>query len=248
MVEKGKVRIGYGPPENRWRPSIDVLFRSAAATYGSQVTGIILTGLLNDGVSGMWAIKRCKGTVIVQDPREAEYPDMPLSVLNNMEVDYSVSASKMGEVLEEVFQSKVFNEVAIPQDVVSEAEIAAKMATGIEEARPLGDQSVYTCPDCGGLLWEIKGGAVTKYRCHTGHSYTEEDLIIKQSENVENTLWVALRMMEERRNLLKRMEQQTRERGFSRFANDHFAKAAELERHIGRLKELLKIVHDHNDT
>jgi two-component system chemotaxis response regulator CheB len=97
-------------------------------------------------------------------------------------------------------------------------------------------------------LWEIKGGAVTKYRCHTGHSYTEEDLIIKQSENVENTLWVALRMMEERRNLLKRMEQQTRERGFSRFANDHFAKAAELERHIGRLKELLKIVHDHNDT
>lgn len=69
--------------ENRWRPSIDVLFRSAAAVYNSHVTGIILTGLMDDGTAGMWVIKKCDGTCIVQDPYEAGYPEMPLSVLQN---------------------------------------------------------------------------------------------------------------------------------------------------------------------
>ena len=91
LIKKGKVRLGNGPTENRWRPSIDVLFRSAAASYNSHVTGIILTGLLDDGTSGMWAINRTGGTLVVQDPNEAEYPDMPLAVLNRMEADYCIT-------------------------------------------------------------------------------------------------------------------------------------------------------------
>src|SRR5437763_2723940 len=96
LLKNGLVKLGHGPEENRWRPSIDVLFRSAAAYYNSRVIGIILTGLLDDGTSGMWAIKRSGGSLIVQDPNEAEYPDMPISVLNRMEVDYCVRLGEMG--------------------------------------------------------------------------------------------------------------------------------------------------------
>lgn len=97
LVKKGKIILGRGPEENRWRPSIDVLFRSAAAAYSTRTIGVVLTGLLDDGTTGMLAIKRSGGTCIVQDPNEAEYPDMPLSVLNNMEVDYSIGLANMGE-------------------------------------------------------------------------------------------------------------------------------------------------------
>src|SRR3989344_2255871 len=85
LVKANKFILGAGPEENRFRPSIDVLFRSAAAAYSSHTIGVILSGMLDDGTSGMWAIKQCGGTCVVQDPNEAEYPDMPLSVINNME-------------------------------------------------------------------------------------------------------------------------------------------------------------------
>jgi two-component system chemotaxis response regulator CheB len=100
LVKKGKIILGRGPEENRWRPSIDVLFRAAAAAYSTRAIGVVLTGLLNDGTTGMLAIKRSGGTCIVQDPNEAEYPDMPLSVLDNMEVNYCISLAEMGEVIQ----------------------------------------------------------------------------------------------------------------------------------------------------
>ena len=244
LVQKGRIQLGRGPEENRWRPSIDVLFRSAAAAYNSHVTGIVLTGLMDDGTSGMWAIKRSGGTCIVQDPNEAEYPDMPLSVLNKMEVDYCVSLRDMGSVLQQVMETKEFTQMEIPPDVLAEATIAEKMATGIDVVEKIGDPSVYTCPDCGGILTEVNDGKTIRYRCHTGHTYTERDLMLKQAENTEATLWVALRMMEERKNLLGRMEAQTRQRGFARFANDHKQKGVELQLHINKLKELLTITQN----
>lgn len=247
IVKKGEIKLGRGPEENRWRPSIDVLFRSAAAAYGGYATGIILTGLMDDGVSGMWAIRRSGGTCIVQDPNEAEYSDMPLSVLNKMEVDHCVSMAEMGGVLERVIETRVVNESGIPADVKAEAEIAEKMATGIEIVSNMGSQTVYTCPDCGGILTEIKEQHSDRFRCHTGHAYTVNDLLFKQGHNVETTLWVALRMMEERKNLLHKMEAQTRQRGFSRFANDHRQKGEELQQHIDQLKKLLTIVQEEEE-
>ena len=239
VLKKGVTKLGHGPEENRWRPSVDVLFRSAAAAYDGCVTGIILTGLLDDGTSGMWAIKRSGGTCIVQDPNEAEYPDMPISVLNKMEVDYCVALSEMGAVLDDIITKKEIVNSPIPQDVQTEAEIAEKMATGIDIVNPMGENTVYSCPDCGGNLWLIENGKINKYRCHIGHSYSELDLQTKQAKNVEATLWVALRMMEERKNLLKRMEAQSMERGYHRFAKEHYEKANELQEHINKLKEIL---------
>jgi two-component system, chemotaxis family, protein-glutamate methylesterase/glutaminase len=76
LVKEGSLCVTHGPRENRVRPAIDPLFRSAATAYGAHVVGIVLTGLQNDGTAGLLAIKRCGGITIVQDPLEAAYPDM----------------------------------------------------------------------------------------------------------------------------------------------------------------------------
>jgi two-component system chemotaxis response regulator CheB len=96
LLERGYIRITKGAAENRYRHSIDVLFRSAAASYNACVIGIILTGLLDDGTSGMSAIKRSGGKCIVQSPKEAAFDGMPNSVMQNIEVDYSVPIAEMG--------------------------------------------------------------------------------------------------------------------------------------------------------
>jgi two-component system, chemotaxis family, protein-glutamate methylesterase/glutaminase len=247
LVKDGRTRIGHGPEENRWRPSIDVLFRSAAAYYNGRTIGIILTGMLDDGTAGMLAIRKTGGRCIVQDPNEAEYPDMPLSVLNNMEVDHCVPLSEMGKVLNELVQTEP-KRAEIPKEIMQEAAIAEKISTGIDVVDKMGEHSVYTCPDCGGSLWELKDTHSDRYRCHIGHSYSERDLVVKQAENIEATLWVAVRIMEERRNLLRKMEQDTKERGFQRIASDHGDRAHELEHHIERLKEMLYAVQEADHT
>src|SRR5688572_29781738 len=141
ILIKNQIVVGFGPEENFWRPSIDVLFRSAAAAYNSSVVGIVLTGFLSDGTSGMQAVKKSGGTTVVQDPNQAEAPDMPLSVLNNMEVDHIVRLDGVGELLREIFNGNPA-EAVVPSDVVAEAGIAEKMAVGIEHMQSLGEQSL----------------------------------------------------------------------------------------------------------
>jgi len=238
LVKEGQVVIGQGPAENRWRPSIDVLFRSAAASYGSYTIGIIITGMLNDGAAGMSAIKRSGGICIVQDPNEAEFPDMPLAVLDTIEVDHSVRLSEMGQLISEITKNGITSN-SIPQDVIAEAEIAERVSTSIDNVQQLGNHSVYACPDCGGGLWHVQDAVIKRYRCHIGHSYTEKDLLIKQSETLEATLWVALRMMEERTSLLTRMAKDERSKGLNTLASFKEERNAELQIHIEKLKEIL---------
>ncbi len=240
LVKKDKIILGRGPEENRWRPSIDVLFRSAAAAYSTRVIGVVLTGSLDDGTTGMLAIKRSGGTCIVQDPNEAEYPDMPLSVLNNMEVDYCIQLHQMGET---VFKITKLNpeEIAAPQDVIIESEIAERVVVDYENVKQLGVKSIYACPDCGGGLWDIskQNGKSDRYRCHIGHSYSEKDLVVKQGEILESTLWTALRIMEERRNLLKKMEDDNNKKGLSKMAASYQEKGADIQFHVDKMKEIL---------
>src|SRR5665213_1000295 len=155
LVKKGSILLGRGPEENRWRPSIDVLFRSAAAAYSTKTIGIVLTGLLDDGTTGMDAIKRSGGTCIVQDPNEAEYPDMPLSVLNTMEVDYCIPLSKMGDIIFDITQTDP-EEKPAPRDVIIESDIAERVVVDFDNVAALGEKSIFACPDCGGGLWYIK--------------------------------------------------------------------------------------------
>lgn len=240
LVKEDKIILGRGPEENRWRPSIDVLFRSASAAYSSRVIGVVLTGSLDDGTTGMLAIKRSGGTCIVQDPSEAEYPDMPLSVIQNMEVDYCIPLSKMGAAIFLTTQTEPL-EMTAPADVIIESEIAERVVIDYENVKQLGEKSIYACPDCGGGLWNIneKNGKADRYRCHIGHSYSEKDLAVKQVEVLESTLWIALRMMEERRNLLRKMENSVRKNGSNRIDLGYRDKGEELQLHVDRMKEIL---------
>jgi len=238
LLDKGKVITGSGAPENRWRPSINNLFRSAAANYNSRVIGIILTGLLDDGTAGMSTIKRSGGIAIVQNPNEAEYPDMPLSVLENMDVDYVESLSKMGELLSEIIANTNPEPVEVPPDVIQETNLDKRVSTRVDDLTKF-ERSDFNCPDCGGGLWITQKEHPTHLRCHVGHSFTERELLLRLTEVTEETFWTALRMMEERRALLTRLANRDKERGYSSTAHMHQKKAKDLEIHIENLKRIL---------
>lgn len=163
LVKKGIIILGRGPEEKRWRPSIDVLFRSAAVAYNTRAIGVVLTDMLDDGTTGMLAIKRSGGSCIVQDNNEAEYPDMPLSVLNNMEVDYCFPLAEMGEVIGAITQTSP-EEKRAPNDVIIESQIAERVVVNYDNVRQLGEKSIYACPDCGGGLRNKKKDGDTRKR------------------------------------------------------------------------------------
>ena len=237
LIKKGCMRLINGPHENYWRPSIDVLFRSAAASYDSHVIGIILSGMLDDGTSGMSAVSRSGGISIVQEPSEAAFMDMPVSVLNNVDVDYRVSIRDMGYVIDDILSKPAQKDKPIPEDVKIEADITERMVSHIETLDKIGERSNFSCPDCGGGLWKIKTEAAGRYRCFTGHVYTEKLLLEKQGEGIEESLWVSIRMMEERRNLLLNMAWHSKDNSI---AYDDYCRRADLMNiHIDRLKELL---------
>jgi two-component system, chemotaxis family, protein-glutamate methylesterase/glutaminase len=238
LLGGGKIIIGKGAPENRWRPSINNLFRSAAANYNSRVIGIVLTGLLDDGTAGMATIKRSGGITIIQNPNEADYPDMPLSVLENVVVDHVESLSKMGELLSKIIANTNPEPVEVPEDILQESRIDQRVSTRVEEMAPF-EKSDFNCPDCGGGLYITQTDHPTHFRCHVGHSFTEKELLIRMAEVMEGTFWTALRMMEERRALLLKLARRDEERGYSSSARLHKENADELEGHIENLKQIL---------
>ena len=241
LVKNDQILLGRGPEENRWKPSIDVLFRSAAVAYNSRCIGIILTGLLDDGTAGMYAIMRSGGISIVQDPNEAEYPDMPLSVLEHMDVSYCTTLENMGNIIADILQTSP-EEKIIPQEILVESQIAERVIVDYENVARIAEHSIYACPDCGGGLWEMtKAGneKIIRYRCHIGHSYSEKDLALKQGEIFESTLWVALRIMEERRNLLIKMEKDHLKKGLTVMAKPFRTKADTIQGHVDKMKEVL---------
>jgi two-component system chemotaxis response regulator CheB len=244
MIVKGKMLVTKGARENRSRPGIDPLFRSAAVAYRSKVIGIVLTGYLDDGTSGMIAIKRCGGTCVVQDPSDAAYPDMPQNVLNQLEVDHVVSLAEMGPLLMRLLKRPARRDKPVPRDIAIEARIAERVLSDLPSVEAVGEQVPFNCPNCGGVLWEVAKGGVLRYRCHTGHAYTSSVLLVEQTAKIEETLWIALRMFEERRNLLTTMSDRN-SRGFSASAS---SRAKESEVHINRIRAMLRTGTAENTT
>jgi len=220
------MELVHGPKENHCRPAIDPLFRSAAAQYQTRVIAVLLSGYLSDGVSGLNAVRRCGGLTMVQDPQDAQVPDMPLSALEHHSPDYTGSATRLAELIVELAGQPAPEPKPVPRDIEMEVRMSLGSGLSIGNEQQLGELSPYACPDCGGNLWQMDD-VILRYRCHVGHAFTGDTLAEVQGERLDAALWTALRGLRERAQLLRRLERETQEGrgGATRFENS----AAELE-------------------
>jgi two-component system, chemotaxis family, protein-glutamate methylesterase/glutaminase len=232
LLEQGHVRLTRGPKENSFRPSIDALFRSAAYAYGPRVVGVILTGLRDDGTAGLWAVKDRGGTAIVQDPKEATAPSMPQSAIQNVEVDYRLSLRDIAPKLNELARTPAVNEgaSAVSERMKIEVEIAKENRAIDERIQDLFETSNFTCPECYGVLLQLKEGAILRFRCHTGHAYSAATLLEEGGGRVEGSLWGAVRSLEERILLLQQFAEHLE-------SNNRSAEAAVLLQEIEKTKK-----------
>lgn len=206
-VDKEHIRVWRGSRENRQRPSIDVLFRSAALAYGARVTGVILSGALDDGVAGMDAITRAGGQALVQDPDEARHPYLPRNVLHTVSRAQGLPMEALVERLKSLVGGEGGKDIGIGfspslETDRLEQEITRRMGTQ-EEMSQLGALSGLTCPECNGALTTVAGVPQLRYRCHTGHGYTAQTLFKDQTEQVERLLWQTLRELRENAETVK---------------------------------------------
>jgi two-component system, chemotaxis family, protein-glutamate methylesterase/glutaminase len=209
LVDPGKVVVVRGPKENRFRPAIDPLFRSAAVHYGPRVIGVILSGMLDDGAAGLVAVRQCGGVAIVQDPREAEFPDMILNAQAAAAPQHCVPVAEMASLIAKLVKENVkmpTDESTTAARLRIEADLAAMRGGGNKrELSKLGKLSTLVCPECNGALWEMEDAHILRYRCHIGHAYAAESLAADQTDALERALGIALRTLEDTASLSRRL-------------------------------------------
>ena len=233
LLEKNEVRVSRGPKENRFRPAVDPLFRSAAYVFGPRVIGIVLSGALDDGTSGLWFIKHRGGIAIVQHPSEAEVPSMPENALKAVDVDYTLRLSEMGTRLSTLVQLEADQETGpqygLKERTQMEIDIAMGKKPDYNDIAQFGEWSPYTCPECHGVLSVFKDDNRSRYRCHTGHAFSVESLLAAFTEMVEVNLWNAIRNMQESIILLNHLGDHYAERNRPKEAAIYFKKAKEAD-------------------
>jgi two-component system chemotaxis response regulator CheB len=213
LVRDGSVEVVRGPRENGHRPAVDPLFRSAAAAYGPRVVGVVLTGMLDDGTAGAMTISRLGGRVVVQDPREAAFEEMPRNVIAEdspeavLPID-EIAAYLVRAVAEPVEGGK--EDTMVEEGANLESQYAALDGEAIERTHPPGELAPFSCPDCGGVLTQVEDDKVVRFRCRVGHAYTAEILLDSQDETIEQALYTALRALEERADLALRIARRFR--------------------------------------
>ena len=245
IIENRHMATVHGPKENRSRPAIDPLFRSAAVNYGPRVIGVLLSGSLDDGTAGLSAIKKSGGITIVQDPAEALYPTMPRSAIMNTSIDHVLTTDEIAPLLRNLTKQEIVAKggvSGVKEDLKTEVEILGQELESeemIESVERLGRLSMFTCPECSGTLWELKDGELLRYRCHVGHAFSIESLDAAQSEKLEGALWSALRALEERVAMARRLAKQARERKSDFAARQFDARAEEANQHAENIRQML---------
>lgn len=230
LLRPGQVLLRRGPHENRTRPAIDPLFRSAAVSYRSRVIGVVLSGMLDDGSAGLVAIKACGGICVVQKPDDARSPDMPRNALTIDHVDYSVTIEEMARLLPVLVREPAGPMPTIPNHLILEASIAAQETPMVQEQVQVGRPSKLSCPQCGGVLNEVPEEGTTRFRCQIGHAFTAEALAVGQDEELERALESAVRVLRERVVLFRRMQQKSNAQTMPHAAAHWNAGADESER------------------
>jgi two-component system chemotaxis response regulator CheB len=238
-----RARLRHGPKENHTRPAIDPLFRSAAAAFDGHVIGTILTGYLDDGTAGLQAVKACGGYAIVQDPQDAQVPDMPASALSYVPVDLVLPLHEIGPTLASLVERSVAH-TALEAASQAPAWISIENryvqgSAGVEELQQIGIPSGYTCPECDGALWKINGAVPPRFRCHTGHSFTARILSELQDQTIETALWASLRALQEKARFEQEMSQDALARQDPELARQSMQRAEDIRADIAALRSLL---------
>lgn len=241
LVGPGHLRVVRGPRENLHRPAVDPLFRSAAWTYGPRVVGVVLSGTMDDGASGLWAIRSCGGVTVVQDPADAKHAEMPTSALMTLNVDHCLPVPEIAELLDRLAHAPVAStkKRSPPEDLGLEVAVATgEKDTNVDYMRKLGQPAGFSCPTCHGSLWELNEGELTTFRCHIGHAFGPDSLQAAQTEDVEVALESALRALEEQggaaRRLGKRFEH------IPALTTRYDTQADRLEEQAGTIRKLLR--------
>ncbi len=207
LLREGFVEVTSGPRENRVRPAADPLFRSAARSYGSRVVGVVLSGTLSDGALGLRAIAARGGVTVVQDPVEAMFDGMPRAAQRHARIDYTLPVDQIAPLLAHLGRDGGAETGEVTVDALDEEEMARSVIRRDMTAQARDERSaavtVYTCPECGGTLWQVDQGGLTRFHCHVGHSYGAEVLLEQMAEEVENALWRVVRLLEEKATLTR---------------------------------------------
>jgi len=221
LVDGGRVRLTAGPKENGVRPAIDVSFRSAAEQYGPAAVGVVLTGTLDDGAAGLAAIVKAGGHALVQDPAEALYPSMPTAALAATPGAHAAPVADLGKLVAE--------RLADPPP----------QGGSMDDPADTYDQpSPFSCPDCGGVLWHT-GEDWRHFRCRFGHGYSAQALLNGQRGIVEEALWTAIRVLEERVDLSRRLASQAEAAGRHTSAKSFAERGDQVHAHLKVLRELV---------
>ncbi|MGN6368514.1 MAG: chemotaxis protein CheB [Phycisphaerae bacterium] len=239
LFKNREICVAHGPKENGFRPAVDPLFRTAARNYGPRVVGVILSGGLDDGTDGMRIIKECGGIAIAQHPEEAEFPSMPASCIRNVAVDHISRLDDIPDLLVRYSKDRLPKEQHMcaggdPPDIAESGDSALK------KSEVLGSPSALTCPECGGALWESKTGSQLRFRCHVGHMFTGDGLVSEVSRTLEQSLWTAVRVMEEAAEIRRRMARVADQSKWKDLAPPYNDQAAELEHRAAVIRRLLE--------
>jgi two-component system, chemotaxis family, protein-glutamate methylesterase/glutaminase len=241
LVDGMKLQLSRGPKENRFRPSIDALFRSAAYTLGPRVVGVVLTGQLDDGTSGLWAVKDRGGIAVVQSPRTALFPSMPMSALQHVAVDHVVDLEQLPDLLMQLARQPVPHG---PQEVTAAMRSEDEIAGGRDPLRAgsleLGKKSSLTCPECHGVLSELREGSIVRFRCHTGHAYSMQALLADIDDSIDSSLAGVLRTLHERSILLREAAALARKRNDSVYAEKLERRARQCDDRSRTIRNLLQ--------
>jgi two-component system chemotaxis response regulator CheB len=236
LVKGDRINLSKGPKENRSRPAIDPLFRTAAVAYGPRVVGVILTGMLDDGTSGLSAVKERGGIAVVQDPEDALYSSMPKSAIRHVSCDYVLPVSAIASLLTRLASESATAPEKVPVTRLMEIEARfVEMETmSMKDMDAIGSHAGVSCPECHGPIWKIKDGTLQRYRCHVGHAYSAQSMVAGQIEAQETHLWQALRLMKERVSLIEEMQAHApHENGF------YAAEVKQLQNNILQIQEML---------
>jgi two-component system, chemotaxis family, protein-glutamate methylesterase/glutaminase len=248
LVRTGQLELSRGARENHCRPAIDPLFRTAARVYGPRVVGIVLSGALYDGSMGLLAIKTRGGMAIVQDPKEAIVDSMPRRAIERVATEHILPVAEIAAALTDLVRQPVRaqGETSSVNTIDTEERLEAVIAEDFAEQASDGrteETTLFTCPDCGGVLWQGGEGPVLRFRCHVGHAFAPEVLLSQKSEELETALWSSLRLLKEKATLTQQLANRTRgsRNGKAAQAADRIVEQAELdERHARVIQELLE--------